>query len=119
MNKLQIKGAWNELKGKLKQRFGKFSQGNTDELWGRLLRHERKRYSLIAQRSCAGIQRMGGSPGSRHRQGRGGPRADIFEREHQENQRISCLSQPAVPKTEAIRATEAATGSTGKEPAGA
>jgi uncharacterized protein YjbJ (UPF0337 family) len=36
MNKLQIKGSWNELKGKLKQRFGKFSQGKTDELWGRL-----------------------------------------------------------------------------------
>ncbi len=34
MNKLQIKGSWNELKGKLKQRFGKFSQGKTDELWG-------------------------------------------------------------------------------------
>src|SRR5258708_39594527 len=53
-----------------------------DEIGQRLLRHERKRYSLIAQRSCAGIQRMDGSPGSRHRQGRGGPGADIFEREH-------------------------------------
>ncbi|MGA8480655.1 MAG: hypothetical protein WB696_22050 [Chthoniobacterales bacterium] len=35
MNKLQIKGSWNELKGKLKQRFG-IPQGKTDELWGRL-----------------------------------------------------------------------------------
>jgi uncharacterized protein YjbJ (UPF0337 family) len=34
MNKLQVKGSWDELKGKLKQRFGKFSQGKTDELWG-------------------------------------------------------------------------------------
>jgi hypothetical protein len=53
-----------------------------NELRKRLLRQERKRYSLIAQRSCAGIQRMDGSPGSRHRQGRGAPGADIFEREH-------------------------------------
>jgi uncharacterized protein YjbJ (UPF0337 family) len=36
MNKLQIKGSWNDLKGKVKQRFGKFPQGKVDELWGRL-----------------------------------------------------------------------------------
>ena len=36
MNKLQIKGSLNELKGKLKQHFGKVSQGKADELWGRL-----------------------------------------------------------------------------------
>ena len=43
MNKLQIKGSWNELKGKLKQQYGNltdddlmFSQGKEDELLGRL-----------------------------------------------------------------------------------
>jgi uncharacterized protein YjbJ (UPF0337 family) len=36
MNKLQIKGSWNVLKGKFKQRFGKFSAGKLDELKGRL-----------------------------------------------------------------------------------
>jgi len=43
MNKLQIKGAWNELKGKLKQQYGNltdddlvFSEGKEDELLGRL-----------------------------------------------------------------------------------
>jgi len=36
MNKLQFKGTWNELKGKLKQRVGHFPQGKADELWGRL-----------------------------------------------------------------------------------
>jgi len=43
MNKLQIKGSWNELKGKLKQQYGSltdddlvFSEGKEDELLGRL-----------------------------------------------------------------------------------
>jgi uncharacterized protein YjbJ (UPF0337 family) len=36
MNNLQIRGSWNELKGKLKQRCGKFTQGKADELWGRV-----------------------------------------------------------------------------------
>ncbi|HET9377046.1 MAG TPA: CsbD family protein [Chthoniobacterales bacterium] len=43
MNKLQIKGTWNELKGKLKQQYGNltdddlvFSEGKEDELLGRL-----------------------------------------------------------------------------------
>jgi uncharacterized protein YjbJ (UPF0337 family) len=36
MNKLQIKGSWNELKGKLRQRFGKFPEGKAEELWGRV-----------------------------------------------------------------------------------
>jgi uncharacterized protein YjbJ (UPF0337 family) len=43
MNKLQIKGSWNELKGKLKQQYGNltdddlvFSEGKEDELLGRL-----------------------------------------------------------------------------------
>ena len=36
MNKLQMKGSWNVMKGKLKQHFGRFSRGKADELWGRL-----------------------------------------------------------------------------------
>jgi uncharacterized protein YjbJ (UPF0337 family) len=43
MNKLQMKGSWNELKGKLKQQYGTltdddlvFSEGKEDELLGRL-----------------------------------------------------------------------------------
>ena len=43
MNKLQIKGSWNEIKGKLKQQFGNltdddltFAEGEEDELLGRL-----------------------------------------------------------------------------------
>ena len=42
MNKLQFKGSWNELKGKLKQQYGNltdddlmFSEGKEDELLGR------------------------------------------------------------------------------------
>lgn len=43
MNKLAIKGAWNQAKGKLKQKYGMltdddltFSEGQEDELVGRL-----------------------------------------------------------------------------------
>jgi uncharacterized protein YjbJ (UPF0337 family) len=43
MNKLQFKGNWNEVKGKLKQRYGQltdddlaFTEGKEDELLGRL-----------------------------------------------------------------------------------
>lgn len=43
MNKLQIKGTWNEVKGKLKQKYGSltdddlmFSEGQEEELYGRL-----------------------------------------------------------------------------------
>ncbi|HEY5744585.1 MAG TPA: CsbD family protein [Chryseolinea sp.] len=43
MNKLTIKGSWNEAKGKLKQKYGMltdddltFSEGKEDELLGRL-----------------------------------------------------------------------------------
>jgi uncharacterized protein YjbJ (UPF0337 family) len=43
MNKLQIKGSWNELKGKLKQSYANltdddlvFAEGKDDELVGRL-----------------------------------------------------------------------------------
>ena len=43
MNKLQFKGSWNELKGKLKQKYAQltdddltYSEGKDDELIGRL-----------------------------------------------------------------------------------
>ena len=43
MTKLQFKGTWNEVKGKLKQKYGQltdndlaFSEGKDDELLGRL-----------------------------------------------------------------------------------
>jgi uncharacterized protein YjbJ (UPF0337 family) len=36
MNKLEIRGSWNELKGKLKEHFGRYPQGKADVLWGRL-----------------------------------------------------------------------------------
>lgn len=43
MNKLEIKGNWNELKGKLKQEYGDltdddltYAEGKEDELLGRL-----------------------------------------------------------------------------------
>jgi uncharacterized protein YjbJ (UPF0337 family) len=43
MNKLEMKGSWNELKGKLKQQYGNltdddlvFAEGKEDELLGRL-----------------------------------------------------------------------------------
>ncbi len=43
MNKLKIRGAWNELKGKLKQKYAMltdddlaFAEGKEDELLGRL-----------------------------------------------------------------------------------
>ncbi|MEQ1586691.1 MAG: CsbD family protein [Cyclobacteriaceae bacterium] len=43
MNKLQIKGSWNEMKGKLKQKYAKLTnddltyvEGKEEELYGRL-----------------------------------------------------------------------------------
>ena len=43
MNKLGVKGTWNEMKGKLKQKYGQltdddlaFAEGKEDELYGRL-----------------------------------------------------------------------------------
>jgi uncharacterized protein YjbJ (UPF0337 family) len=49
MNKLQIKGSWNVVKGKLKQQYGNltdddlaFSEGKEDELLGRLQRSSAK-----------------------------------------------------------------------------
>lgn len=45
MTKLQFKGSWNEVKGKLKQKYGDltdddliFAEGKEDELLGRLQR---------------------------------------------------------------------------------
>ena len=43
MDKLEIKGTWNEMKGKLKQKYGEltdddlaYSEGKEDEMYGRL-----------------------------------------------------------------------------------
>ena len=43
MDKMEVKGKWNEWKGKLKQQYGqltdddlKFEEGREDETWGRL-----------------------------------------------------------------------------------
>lgn len=43
MEKLKIKGSWNEMKGKLKQKYGQltdddliFAEGKEDEFYGRL-----------------------------------------------------------------------------------
>ena len=43
MTKLDIKGNWNEIKGKLKQKYAQltdddltFAEGKEEELWGRL-----------------------------------------------------------------------------------
>jgi uncharacterized protein YjbJ (UPF0337 family) len=47
--KLQIKGSWNEIKGKLKQKYGQltdndlsFAEGKEDELLGRLQKKARQ-----------------------------------------------------------------------------
>lgn len=43
MEKLEVKGAWNEIKGKIKQKYGQltdddlaFEEGKEDEMYGRL-----------------------------------------------------------------------------------
>jgi len=43
MNKTEMKGNWNVIKGKLKQKYGEltdddlvFEEGKEDELWGRM-----------------------------------------------------------------------------------
>jgi uncharacterized protein YjbJ (UPF0337 family) len=43
MNKQEMKGSWNEMKGKLKQKYGEltdddltYAEGKEDELYGRL-----------------------------------------------------------------------------------
>ena len=56
MNKLQIKGSWNELKGELKQQYGNltdddlvFSKGKEDELFGRLQKKLGKSKDAVRQ----------------------------------------------------------------------
>jgi uncharacterized protein YjbJ (UPF0337 family) len=56
MNKLQMKGGWNEVKGKLKQKYGEltdddlvFSEGKEDEFLGRLQRKLGKTKDEIRQ----------------------------------------------------------------------
>ena len=56
MNKLQIKGSWNELKGKLKQHYGNltdddlvFAEGKEDELFGRLQKKLGKSKDAVRQ----------------------------------------------------------------------
>jgi uncharacterized protein YjbJ (UPF0337 family) len=56
MNKLQMKGSWNELKGKLKQQYGNltdddlvFSEGKEEELLGRLQKKLGKNKDEIRQ----------------------------------------------------------------------
>ena len=43
MDKLEVKGTWNEIKGKLKQKYGQltdddlaYTEGKEDEMYGRL-----------------------------------------------------------------------------------
>ena len=45
MEKLEVKGAWNEVKGKLKQKYGQltdddlaYEEGQEDQMYGRLQR---------------------------------------------------------------------------------
>jgi uncharacterized protein YjbJ (UPF0337 family) len=56
MNKLRIKGSWNELKGKLKQQYGNltdddlvFAKGKEDELFGRLQKKLGKSKDAVRQ----------------------------------------------------------------------
>ena len=58
---LQIKGSWNELKGKLKQKYGQltdddlaFAEGKEDELLGRL----QKKLGKSKEELRAEIERM-------------------------------------------------------------
>jgi len=59
--KLQIKGSWNEVKGKLKQKYGQltdddltFAEGKEDELLGRL----QKRLGRTKDELRADIEKM-------------------------------------------------------------
>jgi uncharacterized protein YjbJ (UPF0337 family) len=56
MNKLQFKGSWNEIKGKLKQQYGNltdddllFSEGKEDQLLGRLQKRLGKTKDQVRQ----------------------------------------------------------------------
>ena len=57
MDKLEIKGRWNEVKGKLKQEYGdltdedlKYSEGKEDELVGRIQRKTGESKDKIMQK---------------------------------------------------------------------
>jgi uncharacterized protein YjbJ (UPF0337 family) len=59
--KLQMKGSWNEVKGKLKQKYGQltdddltFAEGKEDELLGRL----QKRLGRTKDKLRADIEKM-------------------------------------------------------------
>ena len=54
MNETTIKGAWNELKGKIKQAYGDltdddltYEEGKEDEMWGRVQQKTGKRKDEI------------------------------------------------------------------------
>lgn len=54
MNKLQIKGKWNELKGQLKQKYGNltnedltYAEGKEDELLGRIQKRTGKAKEVL------------------------------------------------------------------------
>ena len=61
MTKLQVKGSWNEIKGKLKQKYAQlsdddltFAEGKDDELFGRL----QKKLGKTKEDIRAEIERM-------------------------------------------------------------
>lgn len=56
MEKMEVKGAWNEAKGKLKQKYGQltdddlaYEEGKEDEMYGRLQRKLGKTKDEIKQ----------------------------------------------------------------------
>lgn len=56
MNKLQIKGNWNELKGKIKQKNGDltnddltYAEGKEDELLGRIQKRNGKAREMLVE----------------------------------------------------------------------
>lgn len=56
MNKLQIKGNWNELKGKIKQKYGDLTnddltyvEGKEDELLGRIQKRTGKAREMLVE----------------------------------------------------------------------
>lgn len=64
MDKLRIKGSWNEIKGKLKQKYSgltdddlKYAEGKEDELLGKLQKKTGKTKDELSRE----INKMGGS----------------------------------------------------------
>jgi len=60
MTKLEFKGSWNEVKGKLKQKYAQlsdddlvFTEGKEDELLGRLQQNSAKRRRICEEKSRA------------------------------------------------------------------